>query len=191
MALSLTLHVLLAALIAGLTSRPRHAPVPRGEPALVLRLQGLPQATTSVPPARGTDVPQATPSRDGRSAARRAMQARERTQTRTQNQAQAQAQAQAHARPGASGPSAPRAAGATVSVPAPGISTRAAIDAAVADPRWQLRQRDFPPPPDPLARAVAGSARPPCYGPSAPMRGGGLLAIPALLYDMAEGNCVR
>ncbi|MBU6441520.1 MAG: hypothetical protein KGJ03_01200 [Betaproteobacteria bacterium] len=75
--------------------------------------------------------------------------------------------------------------------PRAGIDTRAAVDAAVADPRWQLRQRDFPPPPDAMSRAVARSARPPCYGPSAPIRPGGLLAIPGLVYDMVEGNCSR
>lgn len=203
LAFSLGLHLLLGAVLLERASQLRSDGGARQAPEPVLRLRLLPPPSPSRQPEQGArgpasarapePAPAQEPAQPGRR--RRPAGARPRALAPAVNKPAAPEQsAKQPAGPTAAGRSAAPEQAASrpvAAAPRAGIDTRAAVDAAVADPRWQLRQRDFPPPPDAMSRAVARSARPPCYGPSAPIRPGGLLAIPGLVYDMVEGNCSR
>jgi hypothetical protein len=186
LAFSLGLHLLLGAVILERASQLRSDGGARQAPEPVLRLRLLPPPSPSRQPEQGARAPAFARAPAG--AAPRARAPAVNKPAASEHAAKAQAGATAAGRSAA-----PEQAASRPVAPAPpaGIDTRAAVDAAVADPRWQLRQRDFSPRPDAMSRAVAGSARPPCYGLSAPIRPGGLLAIPGLVYDMVEGNCSR
>jgi hypothetical protein len=184
--LALALHLLLAALLTTRLRLSLPIPAPQPDAALVV---GLDEGAPAPAPAEARRNP--APAPRARAPAPSRAQAPANGDARPARRSRANPGRQTAAAPQRDGarPEAPGTSGASLLLP--GQGTREAVDAAVADPRWQLRLRDLPArrDPDPVKRAVAGSARPPCWGASAPIRGGGLLAIPGLIYDVAEGNC--